>query len=136
MFVTSQTKMINIPMYRGHTGFQRFSLYDPALMGEVMEEDEFLKIIDASSKLVQLLYIKKRNADNLGISPYKLFMCFMSLLMFFAFVIIEYQCILTENFDMEIVGYGLFSGGFIFMGGLTLYESTRESRNIVFKFTE
>lgn len=133
---TGPTKKIYIPMYKGYTGFQRFGVYDQAILGSQMDEDEFQRVIDNISKVVQIMYSRKRMADNQGIAPYKIFITIVSCMLFVTFLIMEYQALLSDDIQMQFVGYSLFGFGFVMMGGLTLYESTRDSRHVVFHFSE
>jgi hypothetical protein len=106
------------------------------VISHIMEEDEFLKVVDNISKVVQIMYSQKRMADNQGIAPFKIFITFVSMMLFVAFLIVEYIAVLKEELQLEYTGYSLFGFGFIMMGSLTAYESIRDSHNIVFHFDD
>jgi hypothetical protein len=47
-------------MFKGYSGFQRFGLYETELLGNKMDEEEFQAIVDQASKVVQIMYSRKR----------------------------------------------------------------------------
>ena len=56
--------MVAIPMQKDHRGFQRIGYYDEEKLYGLIDEEEFQSVIDSCSKIVQILYSKKRLSDN------------------------------------------------------------------------
>ncbi len=93
-------------------------------------------IIEAATKIVELLYSEKRKSDNKGISKYKVFLSSLSIMIIIAFFVVMYFAILQENREFEYIAYGLIVAGLLIFSLLTVYESLRSSKSSVFKYKD
>ena len=84
-------------MFKDYNGFLRYDIYDPDIFKDIMDEDELQNIIDEASKVTQIIYSKKRLADNQGIKKYKFLVSISATLLVFSFMLIVYHAILTNN---------------------------------------
>lgn len=82
------------------------------------------------------MYSRKRQEDNRGISGYKVFLTFVSFVAIVSMTVMIYLALMQDDSNLERTGYGLFAGGFIIMSCLAIYETFRDSKFMVFHFTE
>jgi hypothetical protein len=132
---TNFERNLIIPMVRGNTGFLR-NTYNEEILGDIIDENDFLTILDNATKIVEFLYSKKRMQDNLGISKYKLFLSAISMLAILIFLVLIYFAMINENQEFEYISYGFVTAGLVIFSLLTAYEAERNSKQSVFKFKE
>jgi hypothetical protein len=82
------------------------------------------------------MYSRKRQEDNRGISGYKVFLTLISFITIISMMVMIFLGLTNDDYNLERTGYGLFSGGFIIMSSLAIYETFRDSKFMVFHFTE
>ena len=128
--------MVFIPMQKGHRGFQRVGYYDEEKLYGLIDEDEFQGVIDSCSKIIQILYSKKRLSDNQGISKYKIVLSFVSFITVLVFLLTMYLALAHGNVYLEKVSYGLIVSAMLIMAVLTGREITRNSNDVVFHYKE
>ena len=73
-------------------------------------------------------------ADNEGISNFKILLCVVTLIMIITFLILIYISIMNEDSELENISYGLISSSFIIIASMALYETFRDSNNVLFHY--
>lgn len=115
-----------IPSNEKGTGFLR-TCYSYDILYGVLEKDEFLKIIDMSSKVVAKVYSKKRLAENAGIDRFKIILSFIAMALATIFLCTIYLGILIDNTLLEVSSYGTIIFSFFFIIGISVLECRRDS---------
>lgn len=83
-----------------------------------------------------MLYSRKRLEDNRGIGNYKIFLYFISCVLVATFLVLIYIAAINEDEHLENTAYGMASAAFIIMASLTAYETTRDSKFMIYHFSE
>jgi len=92
-----------------------------------MDEDEFLTVIDAASKVVARVYSKKRLSDTAGIDSYKVILLSIAMLLAISFLVVIYLAIYYDNTSLEISAYAMIVTSFAIVLPLSLHECLRKS---------
>lgn len=66
-FPENNKNLVIIPSNIKGTGFLR-TCYDKKILSDIMDEKEFMFVVDAASKVAAIVYSRKRLADTAGIS--------------------------------------------------------------------
>jgi hypothetical protein len=82
------------------------------------------------------MYSRKRQEDNRGISGYKVFLTFVSFVSIVTMMVMLFLALTHDDSNLERTGYGLFSGAFVIMSCLAIYETFRDSKFMIFHFLE
>ena len=121
LFPANSQNLVIIPSNIKGTGFLR-TCYDEAVLDGLIGEEEFLEVIDASTKIVSKVYTKKRLADTAGIDRNKEVFIYVSITLAILYFVIIYSAISLDNFILEIISYLMLFISFLIMVPLSLYE--------------
>ena len=115
-----------VPSNEKGTGFLR-NCYSETVLKNAMSKEEFLSWVDGATKVISLVYSKKRLADTEGISKFKVRLLKLALIAAFLFLILIYLAISRDNLQIEIASYVFLVLSFSLVVSLSFYECLRNA---------